>query len=276
MRLRFMFAALLLAVAPLAAQQGPPGRGGPPQGPPPAARAVAPFDLEGYWVSLVTEDWRWRMWTPPKGDYTGVPISPEGRKAADAWDLSADNAAGNQCRPYGAAAILRQPTRLRIAWQDDNTLRIDADAGQQTRLLRFGQVPTPTGERGWQGHSVASWNKQGQSRGLGAFGPARGGFAGGNLRVVTTHMRPGYLRKNGVPYTDDAVVTEHFNYHAGPGSLVWFTVTTVVTDPRYLTGPFITSSSFRKEADGAKFKPTPCETPPPTIDKPRVGDLFPV
>jgi hypothetical protein len=216
------------------------------------------------------------MWTPPRGDYTSVPISPEGRKVADAWDLEADNAAGLQCKAYGAAAIMRQPTRLRITWENETTLRIETDAGQQTRLLRFGPVPAPSGERSWQGHSVAEWQKQQQSQGLGAFGRGRGGFAGGNLKVTTTHMRAGYLRKNGVPYSEDAVVTEYVNRHNGPGSIEWLTVTTVVVDPRYLTGPFITTSSFKKEPDGSKFSPSPCQTPPPTIDKPRVGDLFPI
>jgi hypothetical protein len=274
-RLKGLVVALAVAAAATSIEaQGPGGRG--PGGPPPTARAAAPFDLTGNWVSLITEDWRWRMWTPPKGDYSSVPINPEGRRVADAWDLNADNSSGNQCRAFGAAAIMRQPTRLRITWQDDATLKIETDAGTQTRLLRFGAVPSPSGERQWQGHSVAQWNKQSQSQGLGAFGPGRGGFAGGDLRVVTSYLKSGYLRKNGVPYSEQAEVTEYFNRHSGPGSLEWFTVTTIVVDPTYLTGPFITSSSFRKEPDGTKFSPSPCQTAPPTIDKPRVGDPFPI
>lgn len=276
MRLRIATIVLLAAgAAPVGAQGPGAGRGGPPA----VAltpRAAAAFDLTGYWVSIVSEDWRWRMWTPPKGDYASIPLSAEGRKVADGWNLAADNAAGNQCRAYGAAAIMRQPTRLRIAWEDDRTLKIETDAGQQTRLLRFGGGPAPAGERQWQGHSVAEWSKQSQSQGLGAFGPPRGGFAGGALNVLTTHLRAGYLRKNGVPYSEDARVTEYYNRHNGPGTLQWFSVTTVVDDPRFLTGPFITSSSFKKEEDGSRFKPAPCTTAPPTIDKPRVSDPFPI
>ena len=75
-------------------------------------------------------------------------------------------------------------------------------------------------------------------------------------------MRPGYLRKNGVPYSENTVVTEYFDRHSDYGA-EWFTVTTIVNDPKYLTDEFITSTHFRKEPDGSKFSPTPCETPRP-------------
>ena len=84
-------------------------------GAPPTARAAAPIDLTGTWVSVVTEDWRWRMRTPPKGDYASVPLNDAATKAADAWDPAKDTAAGEQCRGYGAAAIMRMPGRIRIA-----------------------------------------------------------------------------------------------------------------------------------------------------------------
>jgi hypothetical protein len=103
---------ILTAGANLYAQ----GRGGPPPGPPPVPKAAAPVDLTGYWVSLVTEDWRYRMVTPPKGDYTSVPLNPEGKKVADAWDPAKDEASGDQCKAYGAAGIMRVPGRLHITW----------------------------------------------------------------------------------------------------------------------------------------------------------------
>ena len=258
----------LTAQAGQAGRQGGQGRQG---GPPATARSAAPVDLTGQWVSVVTEDWRWRMVTPPKGDYASVPLNPEGRKAADAWDLSADNAAGDQCRAFGAAGLMRMPTRVRISWQDDSTLKLESDAGQQTRLFRF-QSPTPSGvvtlaagptpaERTWQGESAAQWFRQPQSRGLGFGG--RGQLQGGSLRAVTRHMRPGYLRKNGVRYSEDAMLTEAFHRHDEPNGDVWFTVTTIVEDPRYLTQPFITSTSFRREADQSKWNPAPCQTAAP-------------
>src|SRR6187402_1503964 len=134
--------------------------------PPPAPRAAAPVDLTGYWVSIVTQDWRWRMVTPRKGDYQGVPLTPEAAKVADTWDPAKDEAAGLQCKSYGAPAIMSVPGRVHITWQDDTTLKVETDAGMQTRLLRFtlpqGQgapslprggdsQPPATGPRTWQG-----------------------------------------------------------------------------------------------------------------------------
>lgn len=239
-------------------------QGGPPSGPPQTPRAMAPVDLTGIWVSVVTEDWRWRMVTPPKNDLASIPLNAEGRKLAARWDLAADNAAGNQCRAFGAAGLMRQPTRVRVSWLDDTTLKLETDAGQQTRLFHFGVAAPPDAQRQWQGYSVAEWVKQPQSRGLG-FGGRGTGVAGGNLKIVTTRMRSGYLRKNGVPYSEDAVLTEYYNRHSGPGSLEWFTVTTIVEDPKYLVQPYITSSSFKKETDDAKWHATPCQTSPPTV-----------
>src|SRR5665213_2862015 len=115
------------------------------------AKASAPSDITGYWVAFVTEDWRFRMVTPHKGDYQAVPMTDQARKVADSWNPEADEAAGNQCKAYGAAAIMRVPARFHITWQDDNTLRIDSDAGMQTRLFHFQPQPAPPGERTWQG-----------------------------------------------------------------------------------------------------------------------------
>jgi hypothetical protein len=279
---------LVMVVASVAAPRmhAQRGRGGPP--PVPAVpRAAAPIDLTGYWVSVVTEDWRYRMVTPPKGDYASVPLNDEARKLADAWDPAKDEASGDQCKSYGVANIMRVPGRVHITWQDDNTVKIETDAGTQTRLLHFGDPQPPGGEAGWQGYSVSQWELAGApQRGGGgggravvtiggvvqnpgdadaaAAGGARGqgrGAAppqGGSLKVVTTHMKAGYLRKNGVPYSANATVTEYFDRHNEPNGDQWFTVTTIVEDPKYLQQPFITSTHFKKEPDGAKWRPTPC------------------
>ncbi len=129
----------LAVPAHVSAQFGPP----PPAMPPPNPHATEPIDLTGYWVSVVTEDWRFRMITPDKGDYGGVPLTQQGHALAEAWDPAKDVASGNQCRPYGAAGLMRLPERLHITWQDDNTLRVDTDAGTQTRLFHFGGSPPP-------------------------------------------------------------------------------------------------------------------------------------
>ena len=248
---------VVVSAAIVSAQQ----RGAPP-GPPPTARAAAPIDLTGYWVSVISEDWRWRMVTPAKGDFASVPLNPEGRKVAGQWDPVAEKSVAAECRAFGAAALLRLPTRLHITWQDDTTLKLETDAGTQTRLLHFGAALASKGERSRQGYSSAEWFKQPQSAGLG-FGGRGGGFAGGNLKVVTTNMTGGYLRKNGVPYSDDALLTEYFNRHDEPNGDQWITTTRVVEDAKYLQLPFVTSESFKKEPDGSKWHPTGCEVDPP-------------
>jgi hypothetical protein len=237
------------------------------QGPAPALpgtlRAAAPVDLTGTWVSIVTEDWRWRMMPPLRGDYAAVPLTAEGRRVADNWDPAADEANGQQCKFYGAAAVMRQPGRLAITWADDNTLQIRTDAGTQTRLLRFGTA-APAGERTWQGQTTALWELPPSAvpGGGGGGGRGRGGAKpSGALKAVTTNMRAGYLRKNGVPYSENATLTEYFVRVAGPANADWLVVTSIVEDPVYLTTPFVTSAHFKREADGSKFAPTPCVVP---------------
>jgi hypothetical protein len=224
--------------------------------PPRTPRSAAPFDLTGNWVSVVTEDWRWRMILPKKGDYSSVPLNSEGRKVADAWDPAAIAADG--CRPYGAAAVMRVPGRLRIAWENDTTLRIDTDAGLQTRRLHFDRTQKPAPARTWQGHSSAEWDQIRSPGGVGVSlqtAPPRMGA----LKVITTNVRAGYLRRNGVPYSEDALVTEYFDRLTAYDT-DWITVLTVVEDPRYLNQPFITSTHFKREPDASKWSPTPCES----------------
>ena len=211
----------------------------------PSARDSAPIDLTGYWVSYVTENWRYRMVTPAKGEYRRIPASPAALPLINAWDPAADDKAGNQCRSYGAGGIMNVPGRLHITWQDANTLRIDTDAGTQTRRLRFGTTTGKPGPASWQGDSTATWER------------AEGG---GNLRVVTSNLRAGYLRKNGVPYSEKTTVTEHFDVAPLPGGGQLLLVNTVVEDPVYLTGPYVTSPHFKKEPDGSKWDPTPCSS----------------
>jgi hypothetical protein len=230
-----------------------------PAAPPPTARASAPFDLAGNWVSFITEDWRWRMVTPAKGDYASVPINPAAKKAADAWDPAKDEAAGEQCKAYGAAGLMRLPTRLRISWMDDSTLKVETDAGMQTRLLNFGARRSGPGKPSRQGDSVASWELAPVPGGAAAAAQPAAGPRFGNLKVVTTNMLPGYLRKNGIPYSANAVLTEYWQTHRGPRGDEWLVITTVVDDPMYLfEQPYVTSPNFKREPDGSKWDPQPC------------------
>jgi hypothetical protein len=273
-RLPIAFAMMVAVAASVSAQRG----GGAPAGPPPSPQATAPIDLTGYWVAIVNEDWRWRMVTPPAKDYASVPINAEGRKIADTWDISKDGS----CLAYGAAGLMRMPTRLHITWENDSTLKIDTDAGQQTRRLLFTRPTGAPGPRSLQGVSVAEWERFGAGGRGGGGAPAappapgaaagRGGpggpagapgaapppSRGGNLKAVTTNMSGGWLRKNGVPYSEDATVTEFYDRFA-VGADQWLIVTTTVADPKYLTQEFVTSSHFKREPDAAKWDPTPCK-----------------
>jgi hypothetical protein len=226
-------------------------------------REGAPIELTGQWVSVITEDWRWRMVTPPKGDSASVPLNPAGRKLVDAWDLAADRVRGDLCKAFGPPALIRQPGRLRIRWESDSTLLLEFDAGTQTRRLRFG-TPQPVGARSLQGDSQARWVRQPQNRGI--FG--RGGATrGGSLEVVTRYLTAGYLRPNGVPYSERAVVTEFFDSFTLPEDGTWLIVTTIVNDPEYLTQEFVISSQFRRESDVSKWNPRPCEIAAPLVER---------
>lgn len=243
-----VFAASFAFTTDVDAQRG--ARGAPPV--PPTPRAAAPFDLTGQWVSLITEDWRYRQFTPPAGDYAPLPLSPAARTIADGWDPARDEAAGEQCKAYGAAAIMRRPTRLRISWQDDTTVRLETDAGMQTRIFYFGATTASGGD--WQGLSSATWDT------LRPPFAGRGGRppAGGSLKVVTTRMKPGYLRRNGVPYGAHAVLTEYFDRFDVPGGDSLLVVASELVDPEHLVTPYWTSQQFKRESGTTGWNPTPC------------------
>jgi hypothetical protein len=208
---------------------------------------MAPIDLTGYWVAVISEDWRWRMVTPGKGDYASIPLTVAGKDLADTWDPAKDEAAGEQCKSYGAPGLMRGPTRLHITWLDDATLKLETDYGMQTRLLQFRAPRTAPASR--QGVTAAQWVTTGGRGGA----PRRGA-----LKSVTTRLLAGYLRKNGVPYSADAVFTEYWDLIPGPAASQWLVVTNTVDDPANLQTPWVTSVNFRKEPDGARWDPTPC------------------
>jgi hypothetical protein len=273
-------AAAASALVQAQARQTPPA---PAAATPATPQSIAPIDLTGTWVSVVSEDWRWRMMTPAKGDYASVPLSDAGRKAADAWDYQASQTPENACKPFGVGNIMRMPGRMRISWQNPSTLKLEFDAGTQTRQLHFISGDAP-GEPSWQGHSIAAWEIAGQQVEVDRNGipvaPAGGGRGrggrgaaqpprGGALRVVTTHFKPGFLRKNGVPYSDKASIVEYFDRVAYPNGDEVLIVRTVIEDPAYLQVPFITSSNFKREPNDAKWKATPCAIDPP-VERPGV------
>jgi hypothetical protein len=219
---------------------------------PASPQTAAPIDLTGYWVSLITDNWTYRVITPAKGDYLYLPLNAEARRVADMWDPAKDEAAGEQCKGYGPVGVMRMPTRLHIAWQDANTLKLESDTGTQTRLLHFGAAEPPPGPRSWQGYSVAEWQLPG-ARGRGAAATAKTG----TLKVTTSQMRPGYIHKNGVPYSENAVLTEYFTIVEDKG-LTILVDTLMLEDPKYLTQSFVRSAQFKKQSDSTGWEPSPC------------------
>ncbi len=240
--------AVLLGPASASAQQ--PGRdvsdldaanAGRGRGANPAARTpkeAAPIDLTGYWVSIVSEDWRFRMLTPPKGDYPNFLLNPAGAKLANEWDAAKDEAGKDHCKAYGAPNIMRVPGRFHITWADDRTLKIETDAGQQTRLLRFGAAG-PAVQPSRQGSSTAQWERK-------------------SLRVDTKNLLPGYLQSNGVPYSAGVGMVEYVDVITEPGGEVWLIDDSVITDPTYLVRSVKRSTHLRRQADASGWDPQPC------------------
>jgi hypothetical protein len=249
-------ASLVLVSASVEAQRGGGARGQAP----PTPKADSAIDITGTWTAVITEDWALRMVTPKKGDYTRVPMTAAARQMADAWDPAKDEAAGEQCRGYGAPGVMRLPGRLRISWQDDQTLKMELEAGTQTRVFHFADASGPTfaaasarqagtglPEPTWQGQSRAQWQY--------TVNPPRSG----ELKVITNRLRPGYLRKNGVPYGPNTSITEYYHRMTAPNGDVWLTVVAEITDPDNLREPFVQSTHFKKLPANAAFRPEACE-----------------
>lgn len=235
----------LLGVTTATAQEGE--RATPP------AREMAPIDLTGYWVAIVNEDWRYRMMNPPQGDMSGVPLNEQGQEVAEAWDPEADTQPEDACRYYGAPHLMRIPTRLHITWESPTILRIETDNGRQVRRFHFADTSAPEG-LSRQGFSRAEW----------VVHEENGEAVHGSLKVETTHLRSGYLRWNGVPYSSETTLTEYFDVFTSPKGQKYLTVKLMVDDPEYLTRTMIVSPNFKKEADGSNWSPEDCWIPSPS------------
>jgi hypothetical protein len=158
-------------------------------------------------------------------------------------------ASSEQCRAYGAPGLMRGPIRMRISWLDDTVMKVETDYGIQTRLFRFGGAAASE-KPSWQGQTRAEWIARGGRGNAPRFG---------TLKTVTTNLRPGYLRKNGVPYSDRAVFTEYWDVHTLPNGDRYIVNTNVVEDPVYLQLPFQTAIHYKLERDTSKWEPTPCD-----------------
>ena len=219
-------------------------------------RDSAPIDLTGTWVSIITEDWPTRMVTPLIGDTSSIPENQAAKEIAMAWRPSMDE--GNECRAYGAAAIMSEPSRLRISWEDNQTLKMEIDSGMQTRYFHFDDSE-PAGAASRQGHTIAQWS--------GPFDPSPRQFGLGvnqvnqpvsSMEAFTTNLIPGYLRKNGIPHSDQATVTEYFDVIQIADGSTWLIDVVIVDDPVYLNQPYVVSRNFKKEPDDSKWNPQDC------------------
>jgi hypothetical protein len=181
------------------------------------------------------------MVVPPKGDYPDFLLTPEGKKIADAWDPAKDESEKDHCKAYGAPNIMRVPGRFHITWADDYTLKIETDAGTQTRLLRFSAPgkPVVAGTPSRQGTSTAQWERK-------------------SLRVDTSNLLPGYLQYNGVPFSSNLKMVEYFDVIREPGGEVWLIDDSVLTDPSNLVRSHKRSTHLRKQADASGWDPQPC------------------
>ena len=227
----------------------------------PTPRAAAPIDLTGYWVSLVTDDWRWRMVTPPKGDILYLPVNDAGTKVADAWDPAKDEAAGEACRAYGAGGIMHLPGRLRITWDGDTTLKLETDTGQQTRLFAFGPAPGLPSEADLAGFICRR------------VGTARPEGAAAAVALPAERIRRGQARRfasrprtcvratiagTACRTAPTRTMTEWFTTMTEPDGNTYLLVTKILEDPQYMNGPYVRTVQFKKQPDAAGWNPTPC------------------
>lgn len=221
-------------------------------------RDGAPIDLTGTWVSIVTEDWRWRMTTPLIGDFANIPENEAAREFGMAW--RPENDVGNECAAYGAPAIMHRPGRIKIAWEDDLTLKMEFDAGMQTRTFHFGETMSTTA-LSRQGFTAAKWEDVPAPEtfnGIRIGQTPRVGITTQSLEAVTTNLIAGYLRKNGIPHSEQTKVTEYFDVFDTPDGRSWFVDTIIVEDPVYLVEPWVTTMHFMKEENDAKWNPQEC------------------
>ena len=206
----------------------------------PSTAQVVPV---GFWNPIMDEDQHERAAGPELGDYSGLPISAMQRMRADTWDASLLTLPEHQCQPHPSTYGFRGVGILRV-WEErdpqtQQLVKINTliQWQQQHREIWMDGRPHPPeyARHTWQGFST-------------------GTFEGDTLVVKTDHLRPGWIRRNGVPRSDRAVVTEHFVRH-GDG-MTWVTV---IKDPAYLTETMIRSRDYTYSVAG-QIAPYPCES----------------
>jgi hypothetical protein len=206
-----------------------------------ALPAFAQVDFSGEWAPRFHEDQPERVPGPELGDYLGLPINEAARTRAYSWEASLLTLPEWQCRPHSADYIWRGPSPVRI-WKEINPVTRQVTAFHAEWLRSIDRPiyldgrPHPPEEavHTWAGFSTAKWE-------------------GDMLTIFTDHLKEGYIRRNGVPRSDQATLMEHWMRHGD-----FLTVVTIVTDPVYLTEPFIRSTDYQLDLH-QQNPPYPCE-----------------
>ena len=216
---------------------------------------LAHVELSGGWGQRFHEDLPERGAGPEIGDYVGLPMNDAARLRADSWDAGKWTMLERQCEPHPADYAPRGPASMRITSTVDPVSQ-DVISWHTTMMWMLPQRaihmdgrarPSPYAQHSWQGFSTGEWE-------------------GDMLKVTTTHLKEGWLRRNGVPRSDKATLIEYFIRHGD-----YLTLVTIVKDPVYLTEPFVRTSNWVADA-GFQLSPFSCI---PTVEIERARDEVP-
>ena len=208
-----------------------------------AVPALAQVDLAGEWAPRFHEDQPERIPGPDIGDYLGLPINDAARMRADSWDASLLTLPEHQCKPHPSDYGMRGPANTRFSKEVDtptqNTIawhtHISWQAPERTIWMDGRPHPPEYAEHTWQGFST-------------------GKMEGNMLTVTTDHLKNGWIRRNGIPRSEKATVVEHIIRNGN-----YITWMVIVTDPVYLTEPFVRTTDFVLDLN-QQIAPYPCES----------------
>ncbi len=203
--------------------------------------AFAQVDFSGEWAPRFYEDQPERGPGPELGDYLGLPINPAARMRGETWEASLLTLPEWQCRPHGGDYIWRGPSNLKI-WKEIDPVTRELKAYHFEWLRSIDNPVYMDGRPHPADYAAHSWG-----------GFATGKWEGDMLTITVTHLKESYVRRNGIPRSDMATVTEHIFRHGD-----WLTVAVITNDPVYLTEPFIRTTDYQLDPH-QNIPPYPCE-----------------
>jgi hypothetical protein len=218
--------------------------------------AYAQADFAGHWAPLYHEDHPERIPGPELGDYLGIPLSEAGRLRADSYDADRISVVSQyECRPHGGDYMMRGLSNMRIdAVRDPVTnrlvayhLRMNFQEMERTIWLDNRPHPSANAPHTWSGFSTGTWTDN-------------------VLNISTTHLKENYIRRNGIPASDQRTFTEHWVRHGN-----YLTVETVIKDPVILTEPLVRSQTWVLDPTQQMGRDI-CETVP---EVPKAADVVP-